>query len=51
MSLDAAITAAAVGLAALWLARRLWRALGARRAGKGCAGGCGCSAAKVAPRR
>jgi len=51
MSLDAIVTAAAVGLAALWLARRLWLAVRARREGRGCAGGCGCASSKVGPRR
>ena len=43
MSLDAALTLGAVGLAAGWLALRVRRAFLARRRG-GCGGGCGCGA-------
>ncbi len=51
MSLDAALTLAAVGLAAGWLGRRVRRAFLSRRRG-GCGGGCGCgSAARLPDRR
>jgi len=51
MSLDAWITGSAVALATLWLTRRLWLAVRARRNGRGCAGGCGCAAEKLPNRR
>lgn len=51
MTLDAALTTAAVAAAAVWLLRRLWTALRARRGDRGCAGGCGCAATKLGPRR
>lgn len=51
MSLDAWMTGGAVGLASLWLVRRLWLAVRARRAGRGCVGGCGCATEKLAGRR
>jgi hypothetical protein len=50
MNLDAVITTLAISAAALWLLRRLWLTLQARRKGNGCAGGCGCSATKIGPR-
>jgi hypothetical protein len=43
MSLDDALTLAAVALALGWLGRRAWTALRRRRR-PGCGGGCGCGA-------
>ena len=51
MTADLALTALAIGLAAAWLGRRAWLALRARRASRGCAGGCGCSVTKLGGRR